>query len=390
MRHPDPAESAGDNAGGAPLLEVEDLYTRFDTRRGAVHAVNGVSFRLERGGSLALVGESGSGKSVSALSTLGLVPPPGRIVSGAIRLRGRDLTRLDPREWGRIRGREIAMIFQDPMTSLNPVLPVGRQIDEVLRHHLGMDREGARAETGRLLTRVGIPDADRRRGDAPHTFSGGQRQRIMIAMALACRPSVLIADEPTTALDVTVQAQIVALVRELQDELGMAVLWITHDLALVAGIVDRVAVLYAGTIVEEAPVDVLFRNPRHPYTRGLMGALPSVEVGSGRPGPGDEGIEGPDADATGSASLAEAPTDGARRGARTRLAPVEGQPPVLREAPASCPFAPRCPRVSSRCREERPALRPVPDPEATGHPGSATPAPPGRHRAACWHQEDRP
>jgi oligopeptide transport system ATP-binding protein len=339
-----------DGETSAPLLEVRDLHTRFDTRRGTVHAVNGVSFHLREGESLALVGESGSGKSVSALSVLGLVPPPGRIVSGEIRLRGEALTGLTPSQWSRIRGRHVAMIFQDPMTSLNPVLPVGRQIEEVLRQHLKMDRKAARTEAVSLLNRVGIPDAERRRRDAPHTFSGGQRQRIMIAMALACRPQVLIADEPTTALDVTVQAQIVALVRELQEELGMGVLWITHDLALVAGLVDRVAVLYAGTVVEEASVEALFQNPRHPYTRGLMRALPAFEHGIGDEPP---------------------------HGDRPRLDPVEGQPPVLTHEPTSCPFAPRCDLATDRCRHERPPLESV---------GGET-GPPLVHRAACWHQD---
>ncbi len=376
MRRRDPVAQPGGPDGSqrggtdVPLLEVRDLHTRFDTRRGTVHAVNGVSFHLYEGESLALVGESGSGKSVSALSILGLVPPPGRITSGEIRLRGEDLTGLAPAQWSRIRGHDVAMIFQDPMTSLNPVLSVGRQIQEVLQRHLGMDRDSARSETIRLLARVGIPDAEGRHRNAPHTFSGGQRQRIMIAMALACRPQVLIADEPTTALDVTVQAQIVALVRELQGELGMAVLWITHDLALVAGLADRGAVLYAGTVVEEAPVAELFRNPRHPYTRGLMGALPAFQDEIG-------GVRSMEERGGGTAG---SPTPGH---SRRRLTAVEGQPPTLTRAPDFCPFAPRCGFTTDRCRAERPLLHPVP----AGDPSSGRL---GIHRTACWHQDSLP
>ena len=330
----------------APLLEVRDLRVRFHTHRATVHAVNGISWSLGAGDSLALVGESGSGKSVGALALLGLVPPPGRITSGSIRLRGTELLDLDPAGWRRVRGREIAMVFQDPMTSLNPVLPVGRQITEVLRRHMDMDRAAAEAEAGRLLDRVGIPDATGRLRDHPHQFSGGQRQRIMIAMALACRPAVLVADEPTTALDVTVQAQIVQLVAELRREMGMAVLWITHDLALAAEVVDRVAVMYGGAIVEDAPVRELFRNPRHPYTRGLLAALPRLDDGE---------VEG-----------------------ASRLASIEGRPPVLVREPAACAFAPRCPWATDRCRTEVPPLVPV------------QASPDVLHRAACWHQEELP
>ena len=327
-------EGMAGSAGGAarPVLEVRDLTTRFHTRSGTVHAVNGVSYTLRAGQSLALVGESGSGKSVSALSLLGLVPPPGRVEAGSVRLNGRELLDLSPRAWRDVRGREVAMVFQDPMTSLNPVLTVGRQVAEPMRRHLGMSERQARNESAALLTRVGIPNARERLSDHPHQFSGGQRQRIMIAMALACRPAVLVADEPTTALDVTIQAQIVALVKALQAELGMAILWITHDLALVAGLVDRVAVMYGGTIVEEADVGELYANPRHPYTRGLLASLPHVDGGS------------------------------------RRLVAIEGRPPDLREAPASCPFAPRCAWVEDRCRRERPPLLDV-------APG---------HGSACW------
>lgn len=345
--------TGGAHAGDAlapPVLEVRDLVTRFHTRSGVVHAVNGISWALHPGESLALVGESGSGKSVSALSVLGLVPDPGRVEEGEVRLRGADLVGLPPADWRRIRGKEVAMVFQDPMTSLNPVLSVGRQIAEVLEEHTELERRDAEAEATRLMTRVGIPDAGRRVRDFPHQFSGGQRQRIMIAMALACRPAVLVADEPTTALDVTVQAQIVALVRELQDELGMAVLWITHDLALVAGLVDRVAVMYAGRIVEEAPVAELFRNPRHPYTRGLLASMPRVD-----------GPESPPA---------HVPAG--------RLAAIEGRPPDLLVAPGEslpehCAFAPRCPHAGELCWTETPPLQNV-----TGAAGSPD------HRSACW------
>ncbi len=357
-----PAESA------PPLLEVRDLAVRFHTHRATVHAVNGVSWALRTGESLALVGESGSGKSVGALALLGLVPPPGHIASGSVRLRGSDLLELEPAGWRRIRGREVAMVFQDPMTSLNPVLPVGRQIAEVLRRHEAMDRRAAEAEAARLVARVGIPDGARRLRDHPHQFSGGQRQRIMIAMALACRPAVLIADEPTTALDVTVQAQIVRLVRELQEEMGMAVLWITHDLALAAEVVDRVAVMYAGSIVEEAPVEELFRNPRHPYTRGLLGALPRLD------GPGAEGADA----ASGASDGRSGGTDGASGDSDPlRLASIEGRPPRLLSEPTACAFAPRCGYATAKCREAVPSLVAI--------QGSD-----GRHRSACWHRESLP
>jgi len=323
-------------AAATPVLDVRDLVTRFETRAGPVHAVNGISYTLHAGESLALVGESGSGKTVSALSLLGLVPPPGRVEGGRVLLNGRDLLGLSRRAWQDVRGKEIAMVFQDPMTSLNPVLTVGRQLTGPMRRHLGMSRRAAEDEAAALLARVGIPDARERLSDHPHRFSGGQRQRIVIAMALACRPAVLVADEPTTALDVTIQAQIVALVRELQEELGTAILWITHDLALVAGLVDRVAVMYGGTLVEEAPVDDLFARPSHPYTRGLLASLPEGSAGTGP------------------------------------LPTIEGRPPDLLDPPSACPFAPRCGWVEQRCRAELPRLRPV-------APG---------HASACWRWEE--
>jgi oligopeptide transport system ATP-binding protein len=312
---------------GGHLLEVRDLVTCFPTDEGVVRAVNGVSFTLDEGEALAIVGESGSGKSVSALSILGLAAP-GRVEHGVALLRGRDLLSLSQEQLCGVRGRQIAMVFQDPEMSLNPVLNVGSQVAEGLREHLGMSRNSARKKAVELLSLVGIPNAASRLLDYPHEFSGGQRQRILIAMALACEPSVLIADEPTTALDVTIQAQIVELVRRLQERLGMAILWITHDLALVAGLVDRVAVMYAGSIVEQAPVGEIFRRPRHPYTQGLLRAMPRW------------------ADPTGE-----------------RLAAIPGAPPDLREDFHSCPFAPRCAYVVERCRAEKPALLPA----APGH-----------------------
>lgn len=318
-------------------LEVRGLTTRFPVPEGTVHAVEDVSFAVPPGGSLALVGESGCGKTVTALSLLGLVPPPGRVVAGEVLLGGRDLARLSEGEWQDVRGRQIAMVFQDPMTSLNPVLTVERQLTEPLRWHLGMGGAEARARAIELLELVRIPGAASRMRDYPHQLSGGQRQRAMLAMALACRPAVLVADEPTTALDVTVQAQIVALVRELQEQLGMSVLWITHDLALAGEVVERVAVMYAGSIVEEAPVDELFRNPRHPYTQALLAALPATDA------PG------------------------------SRLAAIEGRPPDLLAAPgAACAFAPRCAWAEPRCSEGSPPLQAV----ALGH------------AVACWRWEE--
>ena len=320
-----------------PVLEVRDLVTRFPTERGVVHAVNGISYTLAAGEALALVGESGSGKSVGALSLMGLVPPPGRVAGGEVLLNGRNVLDASGVTRREIRGREIAMVFQDPTTSLNPVLSVGVQLTEGLRRHLGMSEAEARDEGARLLAMVGIPNAADRLRDHPHQFSGGQRQRVMIAMALACRPSVLIADEPTTALDVTIQAQIVELVKKLQRELGMAILWITHDLALVAGLVDRVAVMYAGSIVEEAPVRAIFRTPSHPYTVGLLRSMPSLDILRGQ-----------------------------------RLESIAGRPPDLLAEPGNCPFAPRCPWAEGRCHEEKPPLRPVGE----------------GHASACWRWED--
>ena len=305
-----------------PVLEVRDLVTRFHTDEGVVHAVNGISYSLAEGEALAIVGESGSGKTVTALSIMGLVPePPGRIEGGTAILGGRDLLQLSPAEWREVRGREIAMVFQDPMTSLNPVLTVGYQLTESLRKHLGASRHDAIERAVEMLALVGIANPRQRMADHPHQLSGGQRQRVMIAMALSCRPSILIADEPTTALDVTIQAQIVDLVKSLQERLGMAIIWITHDLALVAGLAHRIAVMYAGTIVEEAPVVELYRDPKHPYTQGLLRSIPRV----------DASADGP-------------------------LPSIDGQPPDLRLDWDACPFSPRCPHAIGECSNGKPPL----------------------------------
>jgi oligopeptide transport system ATP-binding protein len=316
------------------LLQVKDLRTRFRIAEGTVYAVNGVSFNLAEGETLAVVGESGCGKSVTMLSILGLIPcPPGEIVSGNALYNGRDLLTLSDRELEDIRGREISMIFQDPMTSLNPVLTVNRQISETLIAHLNLSKEEARQRAIALLEKVGIPDPERRLNDYPHQFSGGQRQRVMIAMALACNPSLLIADEPTTALDVTIQAQILEIMIDLRQQLGMTIIWITHDLGVVAGLADRVIVMYAGYIVEEARVDELFEEPHHPYTLALLSALPRVD-----------------------------------RRRDKRLKSIPGAPPNLLVEPHGCPFAQRCDYVFERCRQEMPLLSTIaPD-----------------HQIACW------
>src|SRR6185436_3334177 len=262
-----------------PLLEVQGLETTFKTPDGIVHAVNGVSFQLQEGETLGVVGESGCGKSVTMLSILGLIPsPPGKIVTGSANFFGRDLLKMSVDEIREIRGAQISMVFQDPMTSLNPVLTVGRQLTEPLRLHLGMTKQQAEDRAAELLEMVGIPKAKDRLSDFPHQFSGGMRQRVMIAMALSCSPQLLIADEPTTALDVTIQAQLTDLVKRLRNELGMAIIWITHDLGVVAGLAKRVLVMYGGFIIEESPVKELYANPEHPYTLGLLGSLPRVDA----------------------------------------------------------------------------------------------------------------
>jgi len=316
------------------LLEVTDLRTQFFTQDGVVKAVNGVSFALAEGEALGLVGESGCGKSVSALSLMRLIPqPPGKIVSGVINFDGRDLLKIKEDDMRKVRGNDIAMIFQDPMTSLNPVLSVGRQIGEALELHKGMDRAASRKRTVELLELVGIPAARTRVDDYPHQFSGGMRQRVMIAMALSCEPKLLLADEPTTALDVTIQAQILDLIKRLREELGMAIMMITHDLGVVAGIADRINVMYAGYIVETGTADELFHNPRHPYTLGLLRSIPRLDEPR-----------------------------------KEKLVPIEGLPPDLVDPPLGCPFQPRCPYSVELCVTENPTLEPV-------VPG---------HRIACW------
>src|SRR5258706_9830443 len=316
------------------LLDVQGLETSFKTSEGIVHAVNGVSFNLKEGETLGVVGESGCGKSVTMLSILGLIPnPPGKVNAGSAEFFDRDLLKMSPDEIRAIRGAQIGMVFQDPMTSLNPVLTVGRQLVEPLMLHLGMTRKQADDRAAELLEMVGIPNAKDRLSDYPHQFSGGMRQRVMIAMAISCSPQLLIADEPTTALDVTIQAQITDLVKRLRSELGMAIIWITHDLGVVAGLAQRVIVMYGGFIIEEAQVNELFANPSHPYTIGLIGSLPRVDDSSD-----------------------------------TKLVSIDGLPPMLFKKPTYCPFAPRCKWVMERCWSENPALEMV--------------AP--EHRVACW------
>jgi peptide/nickel transport system ATP-binding protein len=320
------------------LLQVEDLKTHFFTRDGVVRAVDGVSFSVAEGETLAVVGESGCGKSVTSLSILRLIAsPPGRIVAGRLLFQGRDLLQKSEGEMRALRGNDISMIFQEPMTSLNPVLTVGRQIAEALELHQGLASAAATARAGEMLKLVHIPEPERRLRQYPHELSGGMRQRVMIAMALACSPKLLIADEPTTALDVTIQAQILDLMRELKARTGAAILLITHDLGVVAEMAERVVVMYAGRKVEEAPVGALFSLPRHPYTRGLLGSIPRLG-------------------------------DAAAAGGRRRLAEIPGMVPSLREPMAGCSFAPRCPLAQPRCRAEYPPLE-------EKSPG---------HLAACW------
>jgi oligopeptide/dipeptide ABC transporter ATP-binding protein len=316
------------------LLDVRNLQTQFSTSGGVVRAVDGVSWDVRAGETVALVGESGCGKSVSALSVMRLVSAPaGRIVGGEIHFKGRDLLKLSEEEMRKTRGREIGMIFQEPMTSLNPVLTIGRQLTEPMEIHLGMTPAQARARAGEILGLVGIADAERRLRQYPHQFSGGMRQRIMIAMALSCNPALILADEPTTALDVTIQAQILELLRSLSRKLGAAMLIITHNLGVVARYADRVNVMYAGRIVERGTARELYANPRHPYTLGLLRSVPRLDEPR-----------------------------------RAKLDPIPGQPPDLTRLPPGCAFAPRCSFVVERCRRDRPELELVaPD-----------------HTAACW------
>jgi peptide/nickel transport system ATP-binding protein len=314
----------------APVLELRDLTVTLSTDRGPLRPVDGVSFAVKPGRTLAVVGESGCGKSVTALSIMGLLPQ-GAKLGGSIRFDGRELTTLDADDWRLKRGREMAMIFQEPMTSLNPAFTAGEQVAEALRLHQNLGAAAAMDRAVEMLARVRIPDAARRAKQYPHQLSGGMRQRVMIAMALACRPRLLIADEPTTALDVTVQAQILSLIDELKAETGTAVVLITHDLGVVADHADDVVVMYAGRVAEQAPASGLFAVPQHPYTIGLLGAAPSLEGGA------------------------------------ARLASIEGTVPDLRTPPPGCRFAPRCPFAVARCAEQPPLAELAP-----------------AHRAACW------
>ena len=318
----------------APLLEIQDLRVRFTTSRGLVYAVNGVSFDVRPGETLGLVGESGCGKSVTALASMGILARSARITSGSIKLEGRELVGLSERAWRRIRGKEIAMIFQAPMTSLNPVLTVGAHLREAIDEHLDLDRKAATRRAVELLDQVGIPSAADRLRNYPHQFSGGMRQRVMIAMALACEPKLLIADEPTTALDVTIQAQILDLLRDLVADRGTSLVLITHDLGVVAGMCERVQVMYAGTLVEQGTASELFATPRHPYTLGLLQSVPRLDTGRAQP-----------------------------------LLPIPGAPRNMLSEPSSCPFAPRCRNRIDRCTAELPELAPL----DTGQ------------RAACFH-----
>jgi peptide/nickel transport system ATP-binding protein len=322
-----------------PLLSVRDLHVRFVTRRATIHAVNGVSFDLAPGETLGIVGESGCGKSASSLAMVGLLGRAGRVTGGSVRLEGRELLGLPESELRRVRGAQIGMVFQDPLTSLNPVLTIGRQLTEGLRTHAAMDRRSARDEALRLLERVGVP-ATRLRA-YPHQLSGGMRQRVMLAMAIACKPKVLIADEPTTALDVTIQAQILALLSGLVNEQGMALILITHDLGVVADACRRTSVMYAGQIIETGPTPELFSNPRHPYTLGLLRCVPRLDADRAQ-----------------------------------RLQPIGGALRDLRRLPPGCAFAPRCPRAIEACTREVPALEPA---------GGDTERLNAEHRVACYN-----
>ncbi len=332
------SRSGSNGHGVEPLLEVKNLKTQFFTQDGVVKAVEDVSFYVMPGETLGVVGESGSGKSITGLSVMRLIPnPPGKIVNGEVIFEGQDLLKLNDDQIRRIRGNQIAMIFQDPMTSLNPVLTINRQISEALQLHMGMSKDQAKARSIELLRMVGIPNAEERIDQYPHQFSGGMRQRVMIAMALSCNPKLIIADEPTTALDVTIQAQILDLMRSLQSERDTGVIMITHSMGVVAGMADRVQVMYAGSIVETASTEEIFANPRHPYTVGLMKSIPRLDARE-----------------------------------RERLEPIRGLPPDLIDLPDICPFVPRCDYAREKCEQKRPPLLDV-------GPG---------HKSACWFWEE--
>jgi oligopeptide transport system ATP-binding protein len=319
------------------LVQIKNLATQFFTESGVVKAVDGVTYDIQAGETVALVGESGCGKSVTALSLMRLIPnPPGKIVSGEVLFQGEDLLKMSEQDMRHIRGNRMAMIFQEPMTSLNPVLTIGRQITESLELHLKMGRQQARERAGELLYLVGIPDGMRRLDDYPHMFSGGMRQRVMIAMGLTCNPSLLIADEPTTALDVTIQAQILELIQRLSTELGLAVLMITHNLGVVARYAHRVNVMYAGKIIESGTAQDIYKNPKHPYTRGLLKSVPRLDQPK-----------------------------------REKLEPIEGMPPDLINLPSGCSFRARCTFAVERCATDSPGL------SAVGE----------GHMAACWESD---
>ncbi|MTE20830.1 ATP-binding cassette domain-containing protein [Streptomyces sp. TRM43335] len=329
--------SRSQDPSGAPLLEVRDLHVEFAGRDGAVRAVNGVNYDVRAGETLAVLGESGSGKSVTAQAVMGILDmPPGRIPKGEILFHGQDMLRMSEEERRRIRGARIAMIFQDALSSLNPVLSVGFQLGEMFRVHQGLSRKDAKAKAVELMDRVKIPAARARVNDYPHQFSGGMRQRIMIAMALALEPELIIADEPTTALDVTVQAQVMDLLAELQREYHMGLILITHDLGVVADVADKIAVMYAGRIVETAPVHELYKRPAHPYTRGLLDSIPRLD---------SKGRE---------------------------LYAIKGLPPNMAEVPPGCAFNPRCPRAREVCRTDTPPLYQVTEPDGTELTGRAS------------------
>jgi len=329
-----------DRSAPGPLLVVDDLHTGFQTERGLVRAVDGVSFTLERGRSLGVVGESGSGKTILSRSIMGLLPGRNLVRSGSVRFEGVDITHFSPKQMRGIWGKEMAMVFQDPMSSLNPLMRIGNQVSEPLRVHLGMPDKLAMATAEKLLRDVGISEAQRRLRQYPHELSGGMRQRVMIAIALACGPTMLFADEPTTALDVTVQAQILALINDQRRDRNMSLILVTHDLGVVAGHTDEIAVMYAGRLVEQAPTRTLFTQMKMPYTQALMESIPKLDQPS-----------------------------------HTRLRTIPGRPPDLVNPPRGCPFAPRCAFARDRCREERPELI-----DATS-PG---------HRFACWYPVGSP